>query len=144
VGYLDNCDEVIFKTLGTYRMKMVKQERVDGTLLDPQEIITTVQETPFAIRMDYVGGPGKGRVLLYNPAIKKDRFRVRESGFLSIVGAIWIDVDSSFAKKESNHTVKDGGLGNLARATTRSPRASVPTPPTTFLPRSRASMPRAG
>jgi hypothetical protein len=101
--------------LGTYRYKMVKQERVDGTMLDPQEILVTIQETPFAIRMDNRAGPGAGRLMLYNPAIKKDRFRVREAGFLSIVGAIWLDVDSGFAKKESNHTVLDAGLGNLAR-----------------------------
>lgn len=101
--------------LGTYRYKMHKQERVDGELLDVQEIITTVQEDPFAIRYDYAAGPGKGRVILYNPALKKDRFRVRESGFLSIVGAVWLDVDSNLAKKESKHTVQDGGLMNLAR-----------------------------
>jgi Protein of unknown function (DUF1571) len=101
--------------LGTYRMKMVKQERVDGKLLEAQEIITTVQETPFAVRLDFAAGPGKGRVILYNSALKKDRFRVRETGFLSIVGAIWLDVDSGFAKKESNHTITDSGLGSLAR-----------------------------
>lgn len=113
--------EVLAKTeaavvaLGTYRYKMKKQERVDGKLLDMQEIVATVQDTPFAIRMDYAAGPGKGRIVLYNPAIKAERFRVRETGFFSIVGAIWLDVDSGFAKKESKHTVKDGGLGNLAR-----------------------------
>jgi hypothetical protein len=114
VEVLDKSEAVI-NQLGTYRYKMVKQERVDGNLLEAQEILTTVQESPFAMRMDYVRGPGKGRVVLYNTAIKTDRFRVREAGFLSIVGAIWIDVDSGFAKAESRHTVKDGGLGNLNR-----------------------------
>jgi Protein of unknown function (DUF1571) len=111
--FLDK-SEVLIKELGTYRMKMVAQERVDGTLLDPQEMITTVQETPFAVRLDYASGPGKGRVVLYNSALNKTRFRVRETGFLSIVGAIWLDLDSGFAKKESNHTVLDSGLMNLA------------------------------
>lgn len=112
--FLDK-SEANINQLGTYRMKMVAQERVDGTLLDPQEIITTVQENPFAVRLDYAAGPGKGRVILYNPAVNKGRFRVRETGFLSIVGAIWLDIDSGFAKKESNHTVLDSGLMNLAR-----------------------------
>ena len=110
-----NATEKVILGLGTYRYRMTNQERVKGTLLPVQQIISTVRETPFAVRLDYVKGPGAGRRLLYNPSVNKDRFRVREAGFLSIVGAIWLDVDSGFAKKESNHTVRDSGLGNLLR-----------------------------
>jgi len=101
--------------LGTYTYTMKKQERVDGKLLDEQEINTTLRESPFAVRLEFVAGPAKGRKVIYNPAVKADEFRVREAGFFSIAGRLWIRLDSGLAKKDSNHTVKESGLGNLLR-----------------------------
>ena len=99
--------------LGTYSYRMRKQERVKGELLQVQEIITTVREAPFSVRLEYVKGDGKGRRVLFNPTVRKQQFRVREAGFLSIFGALWIDVDSGLAKKDSNHTIREAGFGNL-------------------------------
>lgn len=101
--------------LGTYRYRLRKQERVKGELLEAQDIDATVRETPFAIRLDFVGGPAKGRRVLYNSALRKGEFRVKEAGFLGIAGAVWLDVDSGMAKGDSNHTVVEAGLGNLVR-----------------------------
>ncbi len=99
--------------LGTYRYRMEKRERIGGALREAQQIDTYIREVPWAVRLHYVGGPAKGRKVVYNPKVKKDAFRVREAGFFSIVGAIWIDTDSSLAKADSNHTIKEAGLGNL-------------------------------
>lgn len=99
--------------LGPYRYRMAKQERVNGELLPVQDIDMYVQEKPFAVRLHYVGGPAKGRKVLYNSAERKDDFRVREAGFLGVFGAVWISVDSGMAKKDSNHTVKEAGMGPL-------------------------------
>ncbi|MBL8951536.1 MAG: DUF1571 domain-containing protein [Myxococcaceae bacterium] len=101
------------KALGTYRYKMAKEERVNGELLPVQDIEMYVQEKPFAVRLHYVGGPGKGRKVLYNPKERPDDFRVREHGFLGVFGAVWISVESGMAKKDSNHTVKEAGMGPL-------------------------------
>lgn len=99
--------------LGTYSYQMDKQERVKGELLPVQQIQTTVREKPWSVRLEYIGGPGKGRRVLFNPAVRKDQFRVREPGVLSILGGLWINVDSSLAKKDSNHTIREAGMGNL-------------------------------
>lgn len=101
------------KALGTYTYLMKKQERVGGEMLPVQDITTTIRETPFSARLEFVGGPGKGRKVLFNPGERKDQFRVREAGFLGIFGALWIDVESGLAKKDSNHTVREAGMGNL-------------------------------
>lgn len=101
--------------LGTYSYTMTKQERVGGKLLDEQQIVTTLRESPFAVRLEFVAGPSKGRKVIYNPAVKADEFRVREAGFFSIAGRLWISLDSGLAKKDSNHTIKESGLGNLLR-----------------------------
>ncbi len=101
--------------LGTYSYKMVKRERVKGELHEAQEIITTIREKPFAARLEFIKGPGSGRRVLYNPEVRKRDFRVREAGVLSVLGGLWIDIDSSLAKKDSNHSIVEAGLGNLLR-----------------------------
>lgn len=103
----------VIDRLGTYRYRMEKRERIGGALRDAQQIDTYIREAPWAVRLHYVGGPAKGRKVVYNPKVNKDEFRVREAGFFKIVGAIWIDTDSSLAKADSNHTIKEAGLGNL-------------------------------
>ena len=101
--------------LGSYQYIMVKQERIRGTLLGEQTIRTTIQEAPNAIRLEYLKGPAAGRKLIYNTAIKKNEFRVREAGFFAIVGRLWIPLDSDLSKNDSNHTVAEAGLGSLVR-----------------------------
>ena len=99
--------------LGPYRYRMAKQERVGGDLKPVDDIDMYVQEKPFAVRLHYVGGPAKGRKVLYNSKERADDFRVREHGFLGVFGAVWISVSSGMAKKDSNHTVKEAGMGPL-------------------------------
>jgi hypothetical protein len=101
--------------LGTYSYTMRKRERVKGTLHDEQEIVATIREKPFAARLEFIKGPGAGRRVLFNPSIRATDFRVKEPGVLSVLGGLWIGVDSSLAKKDSNHSVKEAGLGNLLR-----------------------------
>jgi hypothetical protein len=97
----------------SYRYRMVKQERVGGVLLPEQTIDVFVRERPFAVRLHYVNGPAAGRKVLFNPAIRPSEFRVREGGLLSVIGAIWLDIDSAMAKADSNHDVTEAGLGSL-------------------------------
>jgi hypothetical protein len=99
--------------LGMYSYRMGKTERVKGTLLDEQTIDVVVKEAPFAVRLEYVKGPGAGRKVLYNTKARTDDFRVHETGFFSLFGGLWISCDSSLAKSDSNHTIKEAGIGRL-------------------------------
>lgn len=103
------------RSMGPYQYLMVKQERIRGTLQGEQTIRTTIQEEPNAIRLEYLKGPSAGRKLIYNSTVKKKEFRVREPGFLSIIGRLWIPLDSELTKNDSNHTVAEAGLGSLIR-----------------------------
>ena len=103
------------KAFGIYSYTMVKQERVRGTLLDAQVIQVTTREMPFAVRLDFVGGPATGRVVIYNSAVRSSEFRVREPGFLGFAGPIWLPVDSPLSKSDSNYTIDGAGLGKLVK-----------------------------
>lgn len=99
--------------LNTYSYRMLKQERVKGELLPEQTIDVYIREVPFSVRLHFVKGPGTGRKLVFNPSVRANEFRVREAGLLSIAGSIWLNVDSSFAKSDSNHTIREAGIGTL-------------------------------
>jgi Protein of unknown function (DUF1571) len=101
--------------LGTYTYVMAKQERVKGTLIDEQVVNVSARETPFAVRLDYVRGPSSSRKVLYNSKLKAADFAVHEAGFFSFAGTFWLPLDTPLAKSDSNHSVKEAGLGSLVR-----------------------------
>jgi hypothetical protein len=105
--------------VNTYSYRMLKQERVKGELLPEQTIDVYIREVPFSVRLHFVKGPGTGRKLVFNPSIRSNEFKVREAGLLSIAGSIWLNVESSFAKSDSNHTIREAGIGTLLARLTR-------------------------
>ncbi len=100
---------------GIYTYSMSKQERVGGRLLDTQIIRVITRESPFAVRLEFVAGPSNGRVVIFNRTVRPSEFRVREPGFLSFAGPIWLPVDSLLSKSDSNYAIDGAGLGNLVR-----------------------------
>jgi hypothetical protein len=91
---------------------MRKQERIKGKLLDAQVMAFTVRERPQAVRMEVIDGPKKGRKVLYSEELRKGEFRVREAGLLGLK-ALWLDLDSGLAKRDTNHRVTELGFGPI-------------------------------
>lgn len=118
-------EQAVF-TLGTYSYLMAKRERVRGVLLEEQVIRVLAREQPFATRLEYEAGPSQGRIVIFNSAASPDHFRVREGGLLSIAGPLWLPVDSPMAKADSNHTIKEAGLGNLISRLRREVQKAAP------------------
>ena len=114
------------ESLGTYSFRMYKRERLKGELHPTQEILATIREKPFAVKLEFIKGPGRGRRVLYNSAIRPNEFRVREAGLFSVIGGMWIDVDTRLARRESSHTVTESGLGNLFRRLEKERTRAVP------------------
>lgn len=101
------------RALQTYSTKLTKQERIDGELQDPQAAMVWFQPSPLALRVEFIEGSPKGRRLLYNSSLRTDELRAREAGFLGIAGAIWVGVNSSLTRGDSNHPITDIGFGAL-------------------------------
>jgi hypothetical protein len=96
--------------LGTYKAKLTKQERVKGKMLPAQVINLVLREQPLAARLDYVEGPSAGRKVLYNSTLRPTQLRLREAGFFKVVGAIWLDVNSSLTRDDTNHPITELGF----------------------------------
>jgi hypothetical protein len=100
--------------LAVYGARMTKQERVSGKLYDPQIIQLTLREEPLALRLRFVDGPSSGRIVVYNSELRRDEIRVREGGFFGLV-AVWVGLDSSLTRGDTNHRVTEVGFGALLR-----------------------------
>jgi hypothetical protein len=99
--------------LGIYRAKLVKAEKLGDKLGANATIDLYARETPFAVRGEFVDGPGKGRKFLYNRSLKPNEVRAREGGALGFVGAVWLGLDSPLARRDTKHPVTDLGFGPL-------------------------------
>ncbi len=111
--------------LGIYRIRLVKEERVGGDLLGPQTIDVTVRETPFAVRGEVIAGPSQGRRFLYDARSRPDQIRAREAGLLGVV-AVWVGIDSSLTRRDTNHRITDLGLGGMLAHLERDDAAAKP------------------
>ena len=98
------------RSLGAYRARLVKQERVGGELLPAQTIEVAVRPSPRALRLDYVAGPKSGRRVSWRENHRSAEMLVREGGFLGIT-SLWIDVAGKLARKDTNHPVMELGFG---------------------------------
>jgi hypothetical protein len=101
------------KEMGTYRARMLKQERIDGELQQPQTLAIHVRQEPHAVFLRVVSGPGAGRMALYNPQLRKGEMRAREAGLLGLVGGVWLSLDSKLARRDTNHVITDIGFGPI-------------------------------
>ena len=99
------------RLLGTYRARLLKQERVNGKVLPPQIIEVVVQPAPRALRLEYVEGPKSGRRVVWNQS-RPSEMLVRESGILGLA-SMWIDLDGRLARGDSNHSVTELGFAPL-------------------------------
>jgi hypothetical protein len=98
---------------GQYRCLLEKQERVKGKLQGLERIELKARQTPRSIYMRWIGGPHKGRQVLYNEAVLgPGKLRVREGGLLGVL-PVTLDVDSALAGRGTNHRITEVGLHHL-------------------------------
>ncbi|HEY8922792.1 MAG TPA: DUF1571 domain-containing protein, partial [Polyangia bacterium] len=112
------------RRLGTYRARLVKQERVAGRVRTPQTLEILVRPDPGAIRLEYLEGPKAGRKVLWT-AGRPRQMLVREAGILGLA-SVWLDVDGGLAHGDTNHDVTDLGFGPLLDIVERDLRKAAP------------------
>jgi hypothetical protein len=103
-----------FATVQDYSCTLIKQERING-VLSPMHVITMmVRNQPFSVYMKW-HQPKEcvGQEACYVAGKNNGNMRARSAGGLGVFGFVSIDPNDPRAKKTSNHSITESGLGNL-------------------------------
>ncbi len=111
--HLEKAHRQLKKSTG-YTAKMLRQERVDGELLDEEIMSLKVKHAPFSVYMKWIQG-SKGQEVLYVDGQYEGNMIVKPGGFKGrFLSALEIDPEGDIAMASSRHCIRKAGLLNLA------------------------------
>ncbi len=106
------CLDHVDRDIPTYSCTLVKRERLQGELGDPQTIDLKVRNSPFSVYMSFVK-PHTGREVLFVDGQNQNDLIVREAGLLGFAGKINLDPQSTTAMSEQKYPITRVGIRNL-------------------------------
>lgn len=101
--------------MNAYQVSMTRQERVNGTLQDPENVLLSIRRDPKAVRLEWVEGPNKGREVIYNEG---GLMHVNMPG--TLVPRVSLPANSPIALKNSRHPISEAGFATLVAEVRRS------------------------
>jgi hypothetical protein len=110
---LDN----IQKNVKDYTAVIVKQERINGTLLEPEYMNAKVRQKPFSVYLKFLKPDSmKGREVIYVAGANNGKLVAREgSGLKRALGAVWLDPTSALAMIDNRYPITNLGLEFLTK-----------------------------
>jgi len=106
---------LILQSRPQYQATLVKSERIRGVMPKQPDVISLkYQRQPLAAFCQWMGGPKKGRRVLYNQAVRPREMVAREAGLLGLM-AVHIGLDNPILKRDTNHTILELGLEHPIR-----------------------------
>ena len=105
-----------FALVQDYSCTLIKQERIAGALTPVHVVSMNVRNEPFSIYLKW-HQPREcvGQEACYVAGKNNGMMRAKSAGILGSVGFVSVDPNDPRAKKTSNHTITESGIGNLLR-----------------------------
>jgi hypothetical protein len=101
-----------------YSCTLVKRERVDGTLLEPEYLFTKVRHEPFSVYMYFVGPKGKeGQEALYVAGANEGKLIAHAGGgpLRRALPTVHLQPDGSLAMRDNRYPITEVGIRTLSR-----------------------------
>jgi len=100
-----------------YTCTLVKQERIDGKLLDKEYMFTKVRQEPFSVYMCFLKPDDvKGREVIYVHGANGGNLLAHEGrGLASKIGMVSLKPNSALAMKGNRYAITEVGIYNLTR-----------------------------
>jgi Protein of unknown function (DUF1571) len=109
-----------FQNVRDYECRLLKRERVKGTLLPESEFEMKVRNNPFSVYLRCESPKDdKGLEICYVAGRDHGMMRVQPNGLLGIIGFVSIDPRDSRAFEKNRHCITEAGIGNLLESTAR-------------------------
>ena len=104
----------VFRGVRDYTCTLIKQERLSGQLQPVNIMSMMVRNQPFSIYLKWSQPRANvGQEACYVAGKNDGRMRARSTGVLGVAGFVSIDPNDPRARKSSNHSITEAGLGNL-------------------------------
>jgi hypothetical protein len=98
----------------SYTCTMIKQERVEGELLDEETVFTKLRHRPFSVYMKWTRDPHEGREVLYREGWNDGEIKGHEGGLLGVVN-LNLDPRGDRAMDGNRHSVLEAGVGKIIK-----------------------------
>jgi hypothetical protein len=109
-----------FQDVQDYECRVIKQERVNGTLLPEGAAVMKVRNNPFSIYIRCESPDSdRGMEACYVANRNRGKMRVHTNGRFGLIGFVSVDPRSPRALEKNRHPITDAGLGNLLDSTAR-------------------------
>ncbi|WP_165222628.1 DUF1571 domain-containing protein [Aquisphaera insulae] len=100
------------ESMSSYQVNLTREERVGGQLQSEKDVVLSVRRKPAAVRLEWVGGPSKGREVLYSRALDERMMYVNLNNGLPL-SRMSIPVDSPLALRNSRHPISEAGFDTI-------------------------------
>ncbi len=99
-----------------YTAKMVKRERINGTLNEPESMFIKVRQQPFSVYMRFIG-PKRldGQEVIYMAGKNDGKMIAHGVGLRKMLGAVSLDPNGAIAMQGQRYPITELGFGNLTR-----------------------------
>jgi hypothetical protein len=100
-----------------YTCTFVKQERIGGKLRDREVIRCDFRESPFAVRMEWLEGAGRAKVMLYPAGDREDHLYVVPSNKIARAALPYVarNLNDASVRAASRYPANEFGLCNGVR-----------------------------
>lgn len=100
-------------SLASYQVEMNHQERVNGNLNPAEDVVLSIRRTPKAVRIEWPGGPHKGREVLYASDANNGLMHVKMPDSLKALPRMSMAPDSPLARRSGRHPITEAGLDTI-------------------------------
>ncbi len=109
--------EHLEKDVKDYTCIFVKNERVNGELIGPQQTLAKVRQKPLSVYFKFLKPVDvKGREVIYYPEKNGGKLVAREgSGLKRLLGAVWLQPTSPLAMAGQKYPISDVGMSFLVK-----------------------------
>ena len=100
------------ESLRNYQVRLTRQERVRGTLGEPEQVLLSVRREPFAVRLEWPEGSNAGREVLYSRAECAGMMHIHLAPSLLPLPPMQLAPESPLAMGNSRYPIDQAGLLN--------------------------------
>ena len=109
-----------FQNIQDYECRLIKQERINGTLLPEGSATMRVRNNPYSIHLRLESPESdRGVEVCYIANQNRGNMRVHPNGLFGIFGFISVSPRDPRALEKNRHNITEAGLGNLLESTAR-------------------------